>query len=660
MQQRSLQPHESALNEPRPANSSPRSTLRGPIVCAYRDEEAGAALAMAAVLARSHGVQVAAVGVARPLPFAATLLLHASRNAMERERKERVLGIAIERLQEELAAVPDAWGAYAVVGRFTPAVFRYARAFGSDLIVVPAVAAESGRTEHRAARRLVPGAWQAVLSVPQDWDVRLPERALVGVDFAPDDELLVRAAVAVMSGKQASLVLVHVSPSESSEWSGEWQAEYTAAATRHMNDFVDSLELPRHVRVETMVVHHESVAARLRELAEELVCDLLVIGSAEPAASGERSPMRLLGETAEALLHYCDRPLLVVPASTSPVDPERSAALELPAERPQLSRILVPLDGSLVSEEAIPYAASIARRAEATLRLVHVEAETSHELLPVTYPADLLREPVLDGVKVQAEVLQGPVKEALLEDARNFGADLLVLTSRGHGGVKRAVLGSVADRVIRHSEVPVLLVRPKGVEGAAAGTSSSADMGGDMRAQPGEAAKSGSGTGAEDVVFRRVLIPLDGSETAERMIPHALAVAGTEGVHYELVRVHPIPVNPALPASVPVLGRQLPENDGYLESAAARLAESGALVSVHAERSVAAAEAIVRRAEATGADLIAMTTRGLGGVDRMLFGSVADHVLRNAPGAVLVLRPSEVDHPGIHAGAHVLPAPRGE
>src|SRR5690606_1807129 len=110
---------------------SSRSTLRGPIVCAYRDDGAGAALAMAAVLARSHGVQVAAVGVARPLPFAATLLLHASRNAMERERKERVLGIAIERLQEELAGVPDAWGAYAVVGRFTPAVFQYARAFGS-------------------------------------------------------------------------------------------------------------------------------------------------------------------------------------------------------------------------------------------------------------------------------------------------------------------------------------------------------------------------------------------------------------------------------------------------------------------------------------------------------------------------------------------------
>lgn len=660
MQQRSLQPHESALDEPRSSSSPTRSMLRGPIVCAYRDKGAEAALAMAAVLARSHGVQVAAVGIARPLPFAATLLLHASRNAMERERKERVLGIAIERLQEELAGVPDAWGAYAVVGRWTPAVFRYARAFGSDLIVVPALAAESGRVGHSAARRLVPGAWQAVLSVPHDWDVRLPVRAMVGVDFAPDSELLVRAAVAVMSGGEASLVLVHVSPSESSEWSGEWQEEYAAAATKHMKDFVDSLELPADVRVETMVVHHESAAVRLRELAEELACDVLVIGSAEPGAAGERSPVRLLGETSEALLHYCDRPLLVVPAWTSPVDPERSVALELPAESSGLSRILVPLDGSLVSEEAVPYAASLARRAGATLRLVHVEAETSHEVLPVTYPADLLKEPVLDGVKVQAEVLQGPVQEALLEDARNFNADLLVLTSRGRSGVKRAVLGSVADRVIRHSEVPVLLVRPTEVGGEAADTSVSADTGSSLRARPGPVTESGLGAGADDVVFRRVLIPLDGSETAERIIPHALAVAGTDGVHYELVRVHPVPVNPALPASVPVLGRQLPENDGYLESAAARLAESGALVSVHSERSVAAAEAIVRRAEATGADLIAMTTRGLGGVDRMLFGSVADHVLRNAPGAVLALRPSEVDHPGIHAGAHVLPTPHGE
>ncbi|HLV26488.1 MAG TPA: universal stress protein, partial [Gemmatimonadales bacterium] len=264
---------------------------------------------------------------------------------------------------------------------------------------------------------------------------------------------------------------------------------------------------------------------------------------------------------------------------------------------------------------------------------------------PVSYPKDLLNQSLLTGVSVEARVLSGVPADAVLGEAGAFDASLLVLTSRGRGGVNRAVLGSVADRVIRRSEVPVLLVRP----------ATPADDDDRSTGKPTAESLRGSGN------FNRVLIPLDGSESAERVIPHVLAVAGTEDVHYVLMRAHPAPVNTALPSSVPIIGRELaPMEDGYLGSVAARMSEFGALVSVRSDRAsgMTVPQAIVRRAQEDDVDLIAMTTRGLGGIDRMLFGSVAEHVLRHAPCSVLVLRPTEDDQPGIHAGANVLPVPR--
>jgi len=598
---------------------------------------------MSASLARAHQVQVAAVGVARPLPFAATLFLNASRNTMERERREKVMGAGLNALREQLPDQPELWGVYAVAGRWSPTVMRYARAFGSDLIVSPALTREAGRVEHGAARRLLASAWQPVFSIPDGTVARLPARAMVGVDLGPAWEVPVREAVAVMSQDECALVLVHVLPHESAEWSAEWREEYVEAASRHLESRLGELDLPPHVRVESRIVNGQP-AMRLRELAAELECDMLVVGRAGEDASGEAGT--LTGEVADLLLHDCAVPLLVVPAQAEPKLPERTGVLELGVGAvPEMARILVPLDGSLVSEQAVSCAADIARRTGADLRLVHVEGETLHESLPVSYPKDLLNQSLLTGVSVEARVLSGVPADAVLGEAGAFDASLLVLTSRGRGGVNRAVLGSVADRVIRRSEVPVLLVRP----------ATPADDDDRSTGKPTAESLRGSGN------FNRVLIPLDGSESAERVIPHVLAVAGTEDVHYVLMRAHPAPVNTALPSSVPIIGRELaPMEDGYLGSVAARMSEFGALVSVRSDRAsgMTVPQAIVRRAQEDDVDLIAMTTRGLGGIDRMLFGSVAEHVLRHAPCSVLVLRPTEDDQPGIHAGANVLPVPR--
>ena len=143
-----------------------------------------------------------------------------------------------------------------------------------------------------------------------------------------------------------------------------------------------------------------------------------------------------------------------------------------------------------------------------------------------------------------------------------------------------------------------------------------------------------------------MLLPLDGSSAAERIIPHALALAGTGDVHYVLLRVHPALAPDGRLAPGPVLGPRLdPGGDGYLSTMYGRLADRGVLASARTVVHASNAGAIVRMAEAEDVDLVAMTTRGAGGVDRLLFGSVADEVLRRAPCDVLVLRPPTEDGP---------------
>ena len=123
--------------------------------------------------------------------------------------------------------------------------------------------------------------------------------------------------------------------------------------------------------------------------------------------------------------------------------------------------ILVPYDGSLVGEQAIPYAIAIAKRGQGEVRLALVQRELS----PAQYLRAMslrLREQL--GYPISLVALQGPVVPALAEYARDSGADLVVMTTHGRGGLQRAWLGNVADDLIRTLNVPILALRSQ--EGA--------------------------------------------------------------------------------------------------------------------------------------------------------------------------------------------------
>ncbi len=146
-----------------------------------------------------------------------------------------------------------------------------------------------------------------------------------------------------------------------------------------------------------------------------------------------------------------------------------------------IKRILVPLDQSLLAESAIPLVTDIARGGGATVRLLHVAPVPGNRVSPdgrvVAYSDQEMARLDAEGrdylqaielqfgsVPVECVVRFGePLKEILLE-AEAFGADLIAVTTAGRSGVGRALLGSVAEQVLRKAEVPVMLYRVASAE----------------------------------------------------------------------------------------------------------------------------------------------------------------------------------------------------
>ena len=156
-------------------------------------------------------------------------------------------------------------------------------------------------------------------------------------------------------------------------------------------------------------------------------------------------------------------------------------------------------------------------------------------------------------------------------------------------------------------------------------------------------------------MYARIVVPLDGSPLAEQVLPHVEALARAFDSTVTLVRATspPGPIIVDTAGTLPVGGPGAPVVDPtplveaereaaarYLEELVDRLRGQGIAVESSLPEG-GAADAIGAQARALGADLIAMTTHGRGGLGRLVFGSVADAVLRQAPCPVLLVRVGE-------------------
>jgi len=145
-------------------------------------------------------------------------------------------------------------------------------------------------------------------------------------------------------------------------------------------------------------------------------------------------------------------------------------------------------------------------------------------------------------------------------------------------------------------------------------------------------------------VYKRVTVPLDGSMVAEGIIPFILEIAGPLDMEVVLLRVL-VPVPPSViegsrHVEIEDVEKRRAEAEAYLAPLAAELRTKGVRVTTQVRRGEPAGEIIAGAREA-GADLIAMTTHGRSGLGRLLFGSVAEAVLRHADVPVFLMRQTE-------------------
>jgi nucleotide-binding universal stress UspA family protein len=313
-------------------------------------------------------------------------------------------------------------------------------------------------------------------------------------------------------------------------------------------------------------------------------------------------------------------------------------------------RIVVPLDGSAFAEAALPPATSIARQTVAHLELVMVHQAQLTGASPMgaievderirdqetRYLAAEAQQIAADsGVPAMWAVLDGPVVTTLAGYARSRRAALVVMSTHGRGGVGRFFLGSTADRLIRALQCAMLLLRP---------------------AQQTAISELGLGP--------RILVPLDGSTRSEAILDQLSATfPGT--TELELVRVAVPPITTPLPfAGASPIPPELVEQEyqlaeEYLQGVAARLRKKGFAVRAAAVTDLSPASAIAERARARRCDLIAIATRGVGGLERALLGSVADKVIRGADMPVLVWNPPDDLAAHVPDAKAAAAAPRG-
>jgi nucleotide-binding universal stress UspA family protein len=309
--------------------------------------------------------------------------------------------------------------------------------------------------------------------------------------------------------------------------------------------------------------------------------------------------------------------------------------------------ILVPLDGSVFGEQALPMALALARRAGAALKLLHVQvpfvgllSDAGDFLSPQLdeevgrharsyLEALTARIAAVSPVPVAVQLLQGEAAPTVRRYAAAETVDLIVMSTHGRGPLARFWLGSVADELVRDASTPILLVRPH-------------NEAVDLRADP---------------VPKHIVLPLDGTPLAEQILPHAVELGKLADAEFTLLRVVGLLTPNAYHldgASLAEMAQQMldqiqrlqaarrEEAQTYLEGIAARLREQALRVRTRVAVDEQPAQGILKATVEVGAGLIALETHGRRGLERMFLGSVADKVIRGAPLPVLVHRPTHV------------------
>jgi nucleotide-binding universal stress UspA family protein len=300
----------------------------------------------------------------------------------------------------------------------------------------------------------------------------------------------------------------------------------------------------------------------------------------------------------------------------------------------KIETLLVLIDFSAASMQMLDYAAALARRFHAKVHLVHIYSADEAALVPGA--GDLMRQTaeelfsdrLLPGHREQVRsfspqnchVRSGIAYEEICELAREIQADLILLATRGHTGLKRVLLGSTAERVVRMAPCPVLVVRQK-------------------KQKSRSVSRPAKGKPVEFDI-RKILVPVDFSQCSLAGAMHAALFAKT--LDATVCFIHVIyPPGPLLADRV--TGEISRRNE--LERADARLnmeafMKLDFLRGIECESEIRIGypiDEICSESSRPDIDLLISSTHGRTGLDHMLLGSVAEHVVRYAECPVMIV-----------------------
>lgn len=301
------------------------------------------------------------------------------------------------------------------------------------------------------------------------------------------------------------------------------------------------------------------------------------------------------------------------------------------------SRVIVPIDHSEASEAAVPLAAHLAELRGISLVLVHV-IEMSPEFTAYVRgesEVDALLEleeasqkhlrriaEKIEGVEISTIVLRGRPAARIVEYVDGLDGSLVVMSSHGHTGFRRMLLGSTTARVVQACTAPVIVVR-------------AGDEESEIKVPE---------------TIQKVVVPLDGSAFAEHALDAVYDLVQRDDVMIRLVRVPEIIAYPSTmygAASYEAVDAYMmamqTESEEYLRNMTERLQSRRGAVSWEV-RDGATSTAILEAAKEFDADLIAMASHGRTGFRRFLLGSVAEQVLNNADIPVMLVGPRDDEH----------------
>jgi nucleotide-binding universal stress UspA family protein len=293
------------------------------------------------------------------------------------------------------------------------------------------------------------------------------------------------------------------------------------------------------------------------------------------------------------------------------------------------NKILLPLDGSQLAEAAIPYATNLAEQLEAEIYLLHIcppehQSYVHMHQIYMNCMVDGIRSKMKESwksskeLKVEAEVIVGDPIKLIFDYTKLKGIDLISLTTHGNSGFKPWALGNVADKIVRGSGIPTLLIRVKEQK--------------DLEIRK--------------AIVRKILVPLDNSDASRASLPVAIELAKKLNAGLTLFSMAQTAYAQNLNSAGSGIGinwdavDKASEHaaDEYLQKIEEEFKNSGVQVERNSMLGIDAAYEILELEKKGNLDMVVMATRGRSSIARWAFGSVAEKVLREGNLPILLVK----------------------